>query len=199
MTARASRPSARSGTSRLGATRSTPAWTRPASSARTTAGLTWSHVAGLREHPSTPGWQPGAGGLILHSIVPHPTDPARMWVGISAVGVFHTADGGATWEARNRGVRAVGQPDEYPETGAVRPQVRPSSRPARGPLPAEPLGRLPLRRRWSSPGRTSTLACPRTSASGWPSTRTTRGRSGPRRSTATTRDASCPTAVPRSG
>ena len=40
-----------------------------------------------------------------------------MWVGISAVGVFHTADGGATWEARNRGVRAVGQPDEYPETG----------------------------------------------------------------------------------
>ena len=80
-------------------------------------GVTWSHVAGLREHPSTPGWQPGAGGLILHSIVPHPTDPARMWVGISAVGVFHTADGGATWEARNTGVRAVGEPDEYPETG----------------------------------------------------------------------------------
>ena len=40
-----------------------------------------------------------------------------MWVGISAVGIFHTADGGATWEARNKGVRAVGQPDEYPETG----------------------------------------------------------------------------------
>lgn len=80
-------------------------------------GLTWSHVQGLRDHPSRPGWQPGAGGLILHSIVAHPTDPARMWVGISAVGVFHTADGGASWEARNRGVRAVGSPDEYPETG----------------------------------------------------------------------------------
>ena len=40
-----------------------------------------------------------------------------MWVGISAVGVFHTADGGTTWEAQNRGVRAVGGPDEYPETG----------------------------------------------------------------------------------
>jgi photosystem II stability/assembly factor-like uncharacterized protein len=80
-------------------------------------GLTWSHVAGLREHPSTPTWQPGAGGLILHSIVPHPTDRSRMWVGISAVGVFHTQNRGATWEARNAGVRAVGGPDEYPETG----------------------------------------------------------------------------------
>jgi photosystem II stability/assembly factor-like uncharacterized protein len=80
-------------------------------------GISWSHVSGLREHPSRPGWQPGAGGLILHSIVPHPVDPQRMWVGISAVGIFHSADGGATWEARNQGVRAVGGPDEYPETG----------------------------------------------------------------------------------
>ena len=80
-------------------------------------GRTWTHVPGLREHPSRPGWQPGAGGLMLHSIAPHPLDPARMWVGISAVGVFHTADGGGTWEARNRGVRAVGMPDEHPETG----------------------------------------------------------------------------------
>jgi hypothetical protein len=54
---------------------------------------------------------------MAHSIVPHPSDPRRMWVGISAVGVFHTADGGATWEARNGGVRAAGSPDEYPETG----------------------------------------------------------------------------------
>jgi len=80
-------------------------------------GATWTHVAGLREHPSTPGWQPGAGGLILHSIVAHPSDPARMWVGISAVGIFHTADSGSTWQARNRGVRAVDSPDAYPETG----------------------------------------------------------------------------------
>ncbi len=80
-------------------------------------GLTWSHVAGLREHPSRPSWQPGAGGLMLHSIVPHATDRAIMWVGISAVGVFQTVDSGMSWEARNRGVRAVGSPDEYPETG----------------------------------------------------------------------------------
>lgn len=80
-------------------------------------GQTWTHLDGLRDHPTRAGWQPGAGGLMAHSIAPHPTDAQRMWVGISAVGIFHTADGGATWEARNAGVRAVGAPDEYPETG----------------------------------------------------------------------------------
>jgi hypothetical protein len=80
-------------------------------------GVTWSHVAGLREHASRPDWQPGAGGLILHTIVPHPTDPQRLWVGISAVGVFETQDDGQTWEPRNRGVRADHLPDPYPEIG----------------------------------------------------------------------------------
>ena len=58
-------------------------------------GATWAHVAGLTEHPSRPEWQPGNGGLILHTIVPHATDPRRMWVGISSVGTFETRDGGA--------------------------------------------------------------------------------------------------------
>lgn len=81
-------------------------------------GLSWAHVAGLREHPSRPGWQPGAGGLILHTIVPHATDPERMWVAISAVGTFHTRDGGRTWEAQNRGIRSIDSPpDAVPETG----------------------------------------------------------------------------------
>ena len=80
-------------------------------------GQTWSHVAGLREHPSTPEWQPGNGGLCLHSIVPHPTDTERMWVGISAVGAFETTDGGETWETRNRGVRADFSPGDPPEFG----------------------------------------------------------------------------------
>src|SRR5689334_14469117 len=47
-------------------------------------GETWSHVAGLREHPSRPEWQPGNGGLCLHSIVTHPTDSSRMWVAASS-------------------------------------------------------------------------------------------------------------------
>jgi photosystem II stability/assembly factor-like uncharacterized protein len=82
-------------------------------------GQSWRHVAGLRDHPSRPHWQPGGGGLILHSLVPHPTDPRQIWVGISSAGVFHTADGGATWEPRNRGTRADYNPEgqKYPEYG----------------------------------------------------------------------------------
>ena len=80
-------------------------------------GANWSHVAGLRDHPSRPGWQPGAGGLICHTIVPHPSDAEKMWVAISAVGTFATEDGGATWEARNHGVVDCNSPDPHPETG----------------------------------------------------------------------------------
>jgi photosystem II stability/assembly factor-like uncharacterized protein len=80
-------------------------------------GVTWAHVRGLREHPSRPSWEAGNGGLILHTIVAHPSDREQMWVGISAVGVFHTADGGATWSTCNRGVRAVGGPEEDTEIG----------------------------------------------------------------------------------
>jgi photosystem II stability/assembly factor-like uncharacterized protein len=82
-------------------------------------GRTWSHVAGLRDHPSRPEWQPGGGGLILHSIVTDPQDAGRLWVGISSAGVFHSADGGATWEPRNRGTRADYMPEghRHPEFG----------------------------------------------------------------------------------
>ncbi len=82
-------------------------------------GETWAHVRGLRDHPSCPQWQPGAGGLILHSIVPDPADEQRMWVAISAAGVFHTQDGGATWQPRNSGTRCDFLPEEqrYPEFG----------------------------------------------------------------------------------
>ena len=80
-------------------------------------GASWRHVEGLTRHPTRPTWQPGNGGLILHSIVPDRQDDARMWVAISAVGTFATEDGGETWEARNKGVLADFLPDPYPETG----------------------------------------------------------------------------------
>ncbi|MGC5585146.1 exo-alpha-sialidase [Ornithinimicrobium sp. W1665] len=64
-------------------------------------GATWSRVKGLTDHPSAPEWGPGAAGLVLHTIVADPQDPERMWVGISAAGVFATEDGGVTWERRN--------------------------------------------------------------------------------------------------
>lgn len=80
-------------------------------------GASWEHVVGLTRHATRPEWQPGAGGLILHSIVPHRTDADRVWVGISAVGAFETRDGGATWQTRNGGVRADFSPVQYPEFG----------------------------------------------------------------------------------
>ncbi|NJM34247.1 MAG: exo-alpha-sialidase, partial [Rhodomicrobium sp.] len=82
-------------------------------------GESWQHMSGLRDHPTRDQWQPGGGGLILHSLVPHPADERQMWVGISAVGVFHTSDGGATWETRNKGTRCDFLPEEhrYPEFG----------------------------------------------------------------------------------
>lgn len=82
-------------------------------------GQSWTHVAGLREHPSRPQWQPGGGGLILHSIVPHPNDENQIWVAISTAGVFYSADAGESWAPRNRGTRADYMPDDqkYPELG----------------------------------------------------------------------------------
>lgn len=82
-------------------------------------GETWTHVHGLRDHPTRKDWQAGGGGLNLHTIVPHPGDPQQVWVGMSAVGVFHTADGGATWTPRNKGVRNDYLPEgqQYPEFG----------------------------------------------------------------------------------
>jgi len=83
------------------------------------AGQSWRHVSGLRDPPTRPAWQPGGAGLILPSLVPHPTDERKIWVGISAAGVFHTADGGETWEPRNQGTRADFLPagENYPEFG----------------------------------------------------------------------------------
>jgi photosystem II stability/assembly factor-like uncharacterized protein len=83
------------------------------------AGQSWTHVEGLQRHPTRPEWSPGGAGLILHSLVLHPDDPGKIWIGISAAGVFHTADGGETWETRNCGTRADFLPEgqRYPEFG----------------------------------------------------------------------------------
>lgn len=65
-------------------------------------GQSFERVQGLSDHPSSGSWNPGAAGLVLHSIVADPSDARKLWVGISAAGVFATEDGGATWERRNR-------------------------------------------------------------------------------------------------
>ncbi|MFC6885598.1 WD40/YVTN/BNR-like repeat-containing protein [Actinomadura yumaensis] len=75
-------------------------------------------VQGLWDHPHRPTWHPGGGGLCLHTVLPHPTDPRTLTVAISTGGVYRTGDGGETWEARNKGIRADFLPeDPYPEYG----------------------------------------------------------------------------------
>jgi serine/threonine protein kinase/photosystem II stability/assembly factor-like uncharacterized protein len=81
------------------------------------AGETWSLVRGLFDHPHRPRWMPGNGGLALHTILLDPADKQRMYVAISAGGVYRTDDGGSTWAAQNRGIRAMFMPDKYPEFG----------------------------------------------------------------------------------
>ncbi len=65
-------------------------------------GKSWEVVQGLSDHPSADSWNPGAAGLVLHTIVSDPANSDKMWIGISAAGVFVTEDGGRTWERRNR-------------------------------------------------------------------------------------------------
>ena len=65
-------------------------------------GVSWEGVAGINAHPERDGWQAGAAGLVVHSIVAAPNDAMKLWIAISAAGVFATEDGGATWDARNR-------------------------------------------------------------------------------------------------
>lgn len=65
-------------------------------------GATWRRVEGLTDHPSAKDWSPGAAGLVLHTIISDPRDANKLWIGISAAGVFATEDAGVTWERRNR-------------------------------------------------------------------------------------------------
>jgi hypothetical protein len=80
-------------------------------------GGSWQELPGLRTHESAPTWQPGAGGMCLHTIVLDPSDPARMFVAISAAGVFRTDDAGKTWQPTNKGLRSGGIPDQDAEVG----------------------------------------------------------------------------------
>ena len=80
-------------------------------------GVTWEEVRSLTDHPTREKWQPGAGGLMVHSICHDSTRVDRSYVGISAAGVFRTDDGGETWQPKNTGVRADFLPDVFPSVG----------------------------------------------------------------------------------
>jgi photosystem II stability/assembly factor-like uncharacterized protein len=83
----------------------------------TDGGQSWHELSGLRGHESGPKWQPGAGGMGVHTIVIDRKNPERIFVAISAAGTFRTEDGGATWRPINRGLRSQFLPDEDAEVG----------------------------------------------------------------------------------
>ena len=83
----------------------------------TDGGKSWQELSGLRKHGSGPNWQPGAGGMCLHTIIQDPTNPDRMYIAISAAGTFRTDDGGKTWQPVNRGLRSEFMPDPTAEVG----------------------------------------------------------------------------------
>jgi hypothetical protein len=85
---------------------------------RTTDGAqSWHELPGLRHHGTGPKWQPGAGGLCLHTILIDPTNPKRMFIAISAAGAFRSDDGAESWKAINQGLRSQYIPDPTAEVG----------------------------------------------------------------------------------
>ena len=83
----------------------------------TDGGKNWNELSGLRGHGTGPKWQPGAGGMGLHTIVLDKTNDKRMFIAISAAGAFRTDDGGKNWKAINRGLKSQYLPEPAPEVG----------------------------------------------------------------------------------
>jgi photosystem II stability/assembly factor-like uncharacterized protein len=83
----------------------------------TDGGANWNEMPGLRGHGTGPQWQPGAGGMCLHTIILDPSNPDRIFIAISAAGAFRTDDGGKTWKPINKGLRSQFIPDPNAEVG----------------------------------------------------------------------------------
>src|SRR5579872_3610492 len=83
----------------------------------TDGGQSWKELPGLRGHGSGPRWQPGAGGMGLHTILLDPSNPQRIYIAISAAGAFRTDDGGKTWKPINRGLRSDYLPEPTADVG----------------------------------------------------------------------------------
>ena len=83
----------------------------------TDGGQTWKELAALRQHETGPTWAPGAGGMCLHPILQDPTNPERIFIAISAAGVFRTDDSGKSWRPVNRGLHSSYIPDPTAEVG----------------------------------------------------------------------------------
>src|SRR5579864_2932445 len=83
----------------------------------TDGGKSWHELSGLRGHGTGPNWQPGAGGMCLHSVILDPSNPGRIYIAISAAGAFRTDDGGQTWQSINKGLYSQYIPNPTAEVG----------------------------------------------------------------------------------
>jgi len=83
----------------------------------TDGAASWQELPGLRGHGTGPNWQPGAGGMCLHTVILDPSDPGRIYIAISAAGAFRTDDGGKSWKPINHGLRSNHIPDPNAEIG----------------------------------------------------------------------------------
>jgi photosystem II stability/assembly factor-like uncharacterized protein len=83
----------------------------------TDGGKNWKEMSGLRGHGTGPQWQPGAGGMCLHTLILDPSNPGRIYIAISAAGAFRTDDGGKTWKPINKGLNSRYIPNPTAEVG----------------------------------------------------------------------------------
>lgn len=84
----------------------------------TDGGASWQEVSGLRNHPTSEFWQPGAGGMCLHTLLQDPEDANRLYIAISAAGAFRSVDGGQSWKPINQGLKSqYVLPDPNSEVG----------------------------------------------------------------------------------
>ena len=83
----------------------------------TDGGENWHELPGLRGHGTGPKWQPGAGGMCLHTVILDPSNPDRIYIAISAAGAFRTDDGGKSWKPINKGLYSKYIPNPTAEIG----------------------------------------------------------------------------------
>ena len=80
-------------------------------------GQSWSELSALRGHGTGPAWQPGAGGMCLHTIILDRKNPNRIYIAISAAGAFRSDDAGKSWKPINQGLVSQFIPDPNAEVG----------------------------------------------------------------------------------
>ena len=130
----------------------------------TDAGVTWEELSGLRTHTTGPAWQPGAGGLCLHTIILDPTDPDRIVIAISSAGAFRTDDAGATWKPINRGLHSKYIPNPTAEVGHCVHHIAMNPRNTQNSLHAKNTGMSCDPTTLGTTGRRSAATSPPTSA-----------------------------------